>query len=279
MKSRKVLSIVGLIFFSVALVAKSVPLTNSGIATPPVYVPDTSHQYESLPDDVLTWKNLMLATNAAADQSQVHFTFNFTNVSSNNVVILDVRPSCGCTTAELPSLPWTIPPGTNGRIPVTVNIADKTGTLSKSIDVTTDKGFKNLFMQIVIAPPPPLTMSAADRARGVAMAKIDRQAVFKNDCATCHVAHGEGKYGKVLFDADCAICHEAENRATMVPDLHNLKVPTNPDFWKTWISHGKAGSFMPAFSTADGGPLNDMQIASLVGYLNAVNPSKVPSPQ
>jgi hypothetical protein len=47
-----------------------------------------------------------------------------------------------------------------------------------------------------------------------------------------------------------------------VPDLHNIKTPTNVDFWQTWVAHGKTGSLMPAFSTAEGGPLTDMQIAS-----------------
>ena len=30
---------------------------------------------------------------------------------------------------------------------------------------------------------------------------------------------------------------------------------------------GKAGSLMPAFATSQGGPLNDLQIASLAAYL------------
>jgi len=90
----------------------------------------------------------------------------------------------------------------------------------------------------------------------------------------CHVKLGEGKYGKLLYDADCAICHEGEHRATMVPDLHALKVPTNPEFWKTWISHGKAFTLMPAFAKSDGGPLSEMQIASLAVYLNYVIPPK-----
>ena len=123
-------------------------------------------------------------------------------------------------------------------------------------------------------------MTDADRARGLAAAKVDRQAVFKNDCATCHALPGNGKYGQVLYNAVCAVCHEAEHRATMVPDLHNLKVPTNVDFWQTWIAHGKPGSLMPAFASADGGPLNDMQIASLAAYLNAAIPSHAaPPPQ
>ena len=59
----------------------------------------------------------------------------------------------------------------------------------------------------------------------------------------------------------------------MVPDLRNLKTPTNDEFWRTWIAHGKAGTLMPAFSTAEGGPLTDMQIASVVLYLNTYIPS------
>jgi hypothetical protein len=61
----------------------------------------------------------------------------------------------------------------------------------------------------------------------------------------------------------------------MVPDLHNLKVPTNDEFWRTWTAHGKPGSLMPAFATAEGGPLNDMQIASIATYLNFAIPSHV----
>jgi mono/diheme cytochrome c family protein len=62
----------------------------------------------------------------------------------------------------------------------------------------------------------------------------------------------------------------------MVPDLHAIKTPTNGEFWRTWIAHGKPGSLMPAFSIADGGSLSDVQIASLVAYLNQAIPSQVP---
>jgi mono/diheme cytochrome c family protein len=110
-------------------------------------------------------------------------------------------------------------------------------------------------------------MSEADRAQNVKIATADRQAVFKGDCATCHVQPGEGKYGLALYEADCAICHEGEHRATMVPNLHALKTPTTVEFWRIWIAHGKPGSLMPAFSTADGGPLSDMQITSLATVL------------
>jgi mono/diheme cytochrome c family protein len=152
--------------------------------------------------------------------------------------------------------------------------------LTKTVNVSTDKGNKTLMVRITILPPVIPTLSDADRAQGMAAAKVDRQAVFKNDCATCHARPGNGKYGKALYDAVCGVCHEAEHRATMVPDLHAIKTPTNNSFWQTWIAHGKPGSLMPAFSTADGGPLNDTQIASLAAYLDSAMPSHAaPPPQ
>jgi mono/diheme cytochrome c family protein len=201
-----------------------------------------------------------------------------TNTIPQAVTVGTVHPSCGCTTAQLPPLPWTLLPGTNGQIGVTVNLAGKFGTIIKTVHVGTDRGSRDLIVQITIVPPVN-KLSDAELARQMAIAKVDRQAVFKNDCATCHMNRGQYKYGQELYDADCGICHEAEHRASMVPDLHGLKVPTNTEFWRTWIAHGKAGSFMPAFATSDGGPLSDMQIASLAAYLNATIPSKVPLPQ
>jgi mono/diheme cytochrome c family protein len=281
MKLRCVLiyGIAGIVLAGARLFAADNNPTNAAAATTAVYVPDTSHQNDPLPDGVLAWNSLMQEITVAADAGIARFVFSFTNVSPGNVAILEVRPSCGCTTAQLPSLPWIIPTGTNGQFGLTVSLAGRTGRQVKTVNVKTDKGFKQLTLNINILPPVIQTQSDADRARALEMAKADRQAVFHGDCATCHLKLGGGKYGKPLYDAVCANCHESKTRASMVPDLHNIKTPTNVDFWQTWIAHGKAGSLMPAFSTADGGPLSDMQIASLAGYLNMTIPSQaVPPP-
>ncbi len=266
-----------LLFFAAGISPVAAQPSNA-VATAPVFVPDMSHAGGPLPDGVIAWDDLMKATDATNGQDFARFIFSFTNVTDANVVILSVHPSCGCTTAELPPVPWTIPAGTNGQIKIAVNLSGKSGTLFKTVNVSTDKGSKTLTLRINIAPPPVITLSEADRAKGVAMAQADRQAVFKGDCASCHINKIEGKYGQPLFAAVCAVCHEAATRASMVPDLHNLKDPTSVEFWRTWITAGKAGSLMPAFATSQGGPLNDMQIASLAEYLNAVIPSKVPPP-
>ena len=292
--------------------------------SPPVYVPDTSHQNDPLPDGVLAWDSLSKETTVSADAANASFVFSFTNIATvhkttlvtnvttitniaavtnssffwfkkisfatnfstaasittNNVTrpvpvtILDVHPSCGCTTAQLPPLPWLLPAGTNTQVGFTVNVAGRTGTLIKTANIKTDRGFKQLIFKITILQPVMPTQTPVERAHALEMAKQDRQAIFQGDCASCHSKHSEGRYGKPLYDAVCGICHDSPSRASMVPDLHNIKTATNADFWRTWVAHGKAGSLMPAFSTTDGGPLSDMQIASLVQYLTATFPSQ-----
>lgn len=268
---------IGLAFSVTTLFVAGQPDSNSVMSTPPIYVPDISHANDPLPDGILAWDELSKSTDAAADQPLAHFVFSFTNVSSANAVILNVRPSCGCTTAELPPLPWTIAPGSSGQIRLTVNLQGKSGALYKTVNVSTDKGGKMLMLHINILPPVIPKLTEEERARDLAAAKIDRQAVFRGDCANCHLKNIEGKYGKPLYDSVCTICHETEQRAAIVPDLHNLKSPTNDEFWRTWIAHGKPGSLMPAFATSDGGPLSDIQIASLTAYLNATIKSQVPA--
>lgn len=230
----------------------------------------SGHKYTPV-TNVVTIPNLV---------TNIHVATATNGVAPAAVAILNVHPSCGCTTAEVPPMPWLLPPGTNTTIRVNVNLAGKMGTVFKTVTVTTERGRTDLMLRInILPPPPPRPMSEQERAAGIAAAKIDRQAVFKGDCASCHAKNVQGKYGQQLFAQVCAVCHEANPRATMVPDLHNLKDPTSEEFWRTWIASGKAGTLMPAFATSQGGPLDDFQVASLAAYLNATIPSKVPPHQ
>jgi mono/diheme cytochrome c family protein len=268
-----------LALISPALLGRAGEATNAAVATAAVYVPDYSHVNEPLPDNVFAWDALQKSEELTNDLQVARFSFNFTNVTTNVVAILSVHPSCGCTTAELPPVPWAISPGASGQIKLSVNVQgksleDRVSTLLKTVNISTERGQKTLMLTVNILPPPPLPeMTTEQRAAGVAAAQVDRQAVFKGDCASCHLPKIEGKYGQRLFESLCKICHEAKHRATVVPDLHSLTVPTNDEFWRTWITYGKPGSLMPAFATSQGGPLNDLQIASLAAYLNAVIPS------
>jgi mono/diheme cytochrome c family protein len=244
--------------------------------TKSVSAPDYVHTSQPMPDGIIAWDGLVKAVDATNGQDFAKFTFTFTNGTKDVVTVLNVHPSCGCTTAELPPVPWAIPAGATGQIKLSVNLHGKAGTLVKTVNITTDKGSKSLMLKINILSQVMPQMKEDQRAAGIAAAKLDRQAVFKGDCASCHLKNVQGKYGQQLFAVTCAICHEANPRASMVPDLHNLPGPTSEEFWRSWIAAGKAGTLMPAFAASQSGPLDDMKVVSLAAYLNAVNPSRLP---
>jgi cytochrome c553 len=226
-------------------------------------------------DDYLVWDSVAKEETVSNGTAFANFAFTFTNVSSEPVVITSALGSCGCTVAELPETPWTNAPGAVGKFNVKMNLAGKFGTVFKTVTVGTENhGTKVLMVKTIIAPPQRTTaMVEADRNQNRMMAVSDRQAVFKNDCARCHVEPARDKMGQPLYAAACGICHEDEHRATMVPDLHAIPQETNAEFWRNWITYGKPGTLMPAFAKSEGGILTDAQIASLVSYLSATIPS------
>jgi Protein of unknown function (DUF1573) len=82
-------------------------------------------------------------------------------VTTGKVIITEVQTSCGCTTMKIPTLPWTIVPGTNGQIAVTVNLAGESSTVLKTVDVVTDKGTKVLTVKAGTLPPATQSISNA----------------------------------------------------------------------------------------------------------------------
>jgi mono/diheme cytochrome c family protein len=224
-------------------------------------------------DAFLQWNGQTQEVTVTNGTPESHFTFNLTNVAAEPIVLISVHTSCGCTAAKLPVQPWTLPPGTNGSLSVTMNLANKMGTVMKTVTITTDKGPKILYVKSNILPPAAGQMVAADREANQKLALANRQAVFRGDCATCHSA-SKDKMGKELYVSVCGVCHEAEHRASMVPNLHALSQPTNAEYWRNWITHGKPGTLMPAFSEKEDGILSDAQIESLVKYLTEAIPSR-----
>lgn len=246
----------------------------------------TGRGAESKP--ALVWDSERKVYDAKTGELEAHFFFEATNASSEEIVITEVHPSCGCTVVSVPAKPWKLAPGESGKIEARLDLIGKRGILTKRIEVTSSVGVANLVVQINVPSPPEDTADLKSspkelskrimrlrRVRNRQMAAGDRQAVFRNGCVECHVQPSVGKTGKALFDTSCGICHEAENRATMVPKLADIP---NKDYWHHWITQGKEGSLMPAFSKAAGGPLTDEQIDSLVNYLATRGPSPaVPS--
>ncbi|HZM05238.1 MAG TPA: DUF1573 domain-containing protein [Candidatus Saccharimonadales bacterium] len=198
------------------------------------------------------------------------FLFSLTNVGTTELVIEKVKPSCGCTTAKLPPVPWHIPPGGTGEVEANVNLAGKMGLISKTLTFTTSAGTHILTLKVKIPPAVAgsVPLTGAERQMAMAKAASEPMAIFKGDCASCHVQKGAKAFGEELYVADCGICHESPQRASSVPDLHALKQKTDLAYWKENITLGKPHTMMPPFASSHGGPLSDAQIDSLATYLN-----------
>jgi mono/diheme cytochrome c family protein len=277
MRTHKNHCLAGLLILAISVTVAYGQSTN-GAASAPVYVPDYSHAADILPAGIIAWDGTQKTIDATNGQELVHFVFDLTNTSPNPVTILEGRGSCSCTTVQMPPTPWTLPVGGTGKIGVAIDLTGKIGTLFKQAVIVTDKGMQNLMLRVNILPPVLPSTSPEMRAKGVAVAKVNRQAVFQGECATCHLPNVADKYGVDLYTAVCAVCHEANPRASMVPDLHHLKDPTSEEFWRAWITAGKPGTLMPAFATSQGGPLTDPQIETLAAYLATVIPSSAAAP-
>lgn len=241
-------------------------------ATPPPVV-------AAVPDpNALKWDAETKEYNAKAGEVSAPFSFTVTNVSNSEVSINGLHTSCGCTVAQLPTTPYKLPPGSNVSINVTMDLRNKMGQVTKSVNVDTTVGPKSLLVKVNIPAAPAPAAAAApvagqpaapgmnDRAKNIQMALADRQAVFRGDCAKCHVDKGVGKIGKELYDASCGICHDSEHRAAMVTDLKVPRSDRDLAFWQKWIAEGKVGTMMPAFASLHGGPLTQQQIDSLSVY-------------
>jgi mono/diheme cytochrome c family protein len=238
-------------------------------------------------DDYLKFDADDKTTTVTDLESEAHFTFTVTNISSGDVVINYMVGSCRCTVPQMPSAPWRLRPKEGGEFSAVMQMD---GTPAgeekfKTLTVDTDKGTKTLNVTAKVLPNP-AEMTETARTNNMKRATADRQAVFKGDCTQCHAATakdaaGHEKLGQDLYTAVCGVCHEAAHRATFVPDLHRLPEPTSAEFWRNWIMHGKPGSLMPAFAKVEGGILSDEQISSLVQYLGATipaHPVKVSAP-
>jgi len=229
--------------------------------------PQPSYQLNYVPTNILAFDAEAKEYNAKPDELDIPFSFYVTNVSTNEVVINSVHTSCGCTVAQLPSLPWKIAPGEHGEIKVKMDVRGKTGQITKTITLSTSHGMKILAATAHVPFPDMMTTTPEERQRNQLIARANRQIVFKGDCARCHATPAIGKMGAELYKATCAVCHDAKNRASMVPDLRNPPRPNSREYWANIIMFGKPDTLMPAHAKASGGILDDEQIFSLVEYM------------
>jgi len=142
---------------------KVVPPTQEPIAAPPVSPPSfqgitrpmvlPASPAHELTDGILVFDREVAETSVTDGAPEARFFFSFTNVSSANLTITNVALSCGCTAVELPPLPWVLKPGESGRLPVTLEVAGKSGVVAKSLQVRTDRGVKTIIVKADVPPP------------------------------------------------------------------------------------------------------------------------------
>ena len=225
---------------------------------------------------ILVWDATEKRYEAKLEETKHEFSFAVTNSGSQEIVITDVNPSCACTVAPLPESPWKLAPGAKSALKVVVDFSGKSGGLMKMIEVKSSAGSQILYVVVTI-PPGTVAMGNSDlRQQNREIALADRQAVFRNNCATCHSEKvtPETRSGVSIYAAACMICHEAAHRASMVPDLSAIQKPRDEEYWRKWISEGGNNTLMPAFAKTQGGPLDDEQINSLITYLRARYPDQ-----
>lgn len=217
----------------------------------------------------LVWDAMQKSAAPKFEDGVARFEFHVTNTSKRQVMVYYVRPSCGCTTVDAPRMPWTLAPGARGTVKATVDFLGKEGEIAKDLLVGTVEGIQTLMMVIQVPP-----MDSAMRERNQVLAATNRQAVFKGQCAACHAAPAESRFGDDLFEAVCATCHQSKHRAAMVPDLNVAKEKRDGAWWTRWVEEGRAGTLMPGFAQKHGGPLSEPQVESLVEYLRANFPAE-----
>ncbi len=273
------LTVMGPVSAQVALTPPPTPAPVVAPAVAPAPMPDPN---------ALKWSADSLDYNPKPGEESAPFTFYVTNTTKAEISITALRTSCGCTVAQLPPLPaepYKLGAGSNVAIGVTMDLRGKSGAVTKSITAETSVGPKTLLARVNLPVPAATAATPAtpgstpvaqptmeSRAKNIQSALADRQAVFKGDCASCHVEKGKGKMGLELYAASCGICHDAEHRAAMVPDLKVPRSPRDIAFWQKWIMEGKPGTMMPAFAQLHGGPLTPEQIDSLTIYLYQTYP-------
>jgi mono/diheme cytochrome c family protein len=243
-------------------------------ATPAVVAP------ASVSRPGLVWEPASQYYTVKQGEVAARFTFKVKNVSGSEYVIDDIKTSCDCTTAGIPSKPWHLAPGETNKLEAVVDLRDHmkgvtaSDIILKEIFVYSTNATNILSMTITIPPGMTNTLSKpeADRIWGQQLAAVDHQAVFKTTCVNCHLVPAFGKYGESLYHTACGICHDDAHRAPMVPDLRALKTEIDTNYWHTWIVYGKVNTLMPGFANTEGGPLEAAQIDSLVNYMTNAFP-------
>ena len=107
-------------------------------AAPPAGVPEST---------ALRWDADSKEYALKPGETTAPFTFIVTNVSSADVVITRLHATCGCTAANLPTMPYTLGAGSNVAVNVEMQLAGKSGLIQKNVTVESSAGPKTLVVR------------------------------------------------------------------------------------------------------------------------------------
>jgi cytochrome c553 len=193
---------------------------------------------------------------------EIKHVFKISNQGRGTLDVTSTYTSCGCTVAKLSKR--YLKPGESMDLLVTVDTAMKQGKVSKEVFVNSNDPHRAVASIKV-------SMNVADAHVGMTEAKMAK--IFTSEkCAYCHVMPGVGLMGADLFEADCAMCHGKNAKGAVGPALVGpYKNAAYAAHIRKVIADGsRTRRTMPGFSSTAGGPLNDKQIDSIVGYLKTL---------
>lgn len=189
------------------------------------------------------------------------FAWEFSNVGNMPLEVLKVRTSCGCTATFLEET--RIPPGGNGRIDIVFDASGISGSVRKTITVSTNDVAGRYTILTLLAE---VTLVEEEAEERDGHPRTAGRSLFSSDCASCHAAPAAGKTGNELYAAICAMCHGPEGTGGIAPSLRPagyLASRSSEDIEMT-IAYGTADPHMPGYIEMMGGPLSQAQVNSLL---------------
>ena len=120
-----------LVFFIAAIAGLTVA------AQPEIKFKDLVHDFGTFPEET----------------GKVSCSFEFTNTGNGDLILQNVKASCGCTTPDWTKTP--IKPGEKGFVEATYNATGRPGAFNKQITVTTNAGEERLTIKGEVIPKAP----------------------------------------------------------------------------------------------------------------------------
>lgn len=93
-----------------------------------VYVPSKSAK--------IKFENMLIDLGTIKEDAVIEKSFEFTNIGTRDLVVINTKGSCGCTVPTAPTEP--IPPGGKGKIMVKYTAKNKVGPQKPVVTVTTN---------------------------------------------------------------------------------------------------------------------------------------------